>query len=367
MVIADANALIADAMRRTRGLFNILPFLAERGLIRLLTSEHIDEKVYARLPEACRNAHVDLAAATHAYETVHRPLLRLVDVGEWMLDDRRVRSVRLADAEDVPVAQLGVLLAPSLVLTRDPHLLDAGVGERDWADALVVMKELIELEEMMWGSAQAMVLTGRLAALSVTEFVRFLGRSEVALAITIGLAIAIGWEFCRDLRTPPAWFKERVAPAAERVMLGLSGVFEQYNAVAQRVHGTLVAPCEVETLEAALARILVQAPAPLPAADVHARMPYDWRQAAEVGDVMAALRSQAAFRLVRGRGWELGYRPGPRPGIVRRSLPAGSRQGSPDPAKEIARFRVLSLVGVPTRTQPRREHVPQEPAARRNR
>jgi hypothetical protein len=98
VVIADANALIADAMRRTRGLFNILPFLAERGLIRLLTSEHIDEKVYARLPEACRNAHVDLAAATHAYETVHRPLLRLVDVGEWMLDDRRVRSVRLADA-----------------------------------------------------------------------------------------------------------------------------------------------------------------------------------------------------------------------------------------------------------------------------
>ena len=331
MVIADANALIADAMRRTRGLFNILPFLAERGLIRLLTSEHIDEKVYAKLPEACGNAHVDLAAAVRAYEAVHRPLLRLVDVGELMLDDERVGRVQLADLEDVPVAQLGVLLAPSLVLTRDPHLLDAGIGERDWADALVVMKELIELEEMMWGSAQAMVLTGRLAAPGVTEFVRFLGRSEVALGITIGLAIAIGWELRRDFRTAPARLKERVAPAAERVMLGLSYVFEQRNSIGQRVDGMLVAPCELETLEAALARILVQASAPLPAAEVHARLPYDWRQTVEVGDVMSALRSQSPFRLARGRGWELGYQPGPRPATVSRlipALPTASGEGS---------------------------------------
>jgi hypothetical protein len=319
VVIADANALVADAMRRTRGLFNILPFLAERGLIRLLTSEHIDERVYAKLPEACGNAHVDLAAAVHAYEIVHRPLLRLVDVGALMLEDDRVGAVQLVDMEDMPVAQLGVLLAPSLVLTRDQHLLDAGIGERDWADALVVMKELIELEEMIWGSAQAMVLTGRLAALGVTEFVRSLGRSEVALGISIGLGIAVGWEFRRDLRTASARLKQRVTPAAERVMLGLSDVFEQRNAAAQRVHGTLVAPREVETLEAALARIVVQAPAPLAAADVHARLPYDRRETVEVGDVMTALRSKPAFRLIRGRGWELGHPPEQRrrPSVVR--------------------------------------------------
>jgi hypothetical protein len=111
-VIADANALISDSIRRTRGLFNIMPFLAERKLISLLTAEHIDEKVYARLPEACNNAHADRAAATHAYETVHRPLLRLVRVGHLMLGDPRVATVALADSEDVPVAQLGVLLAP---------------------------------------------------------------------------------------------------------------------------------------------------------------------------------------------------------------------------------------------------------------
>jgi len=84
-----------------------MPFLAQRRLIHLLAAEHIDEKVYAKLPEACENTHADLGAATHAYETVHRPLLRLVDVGELMLRDERVGAVRIAEAEDVPVAQLG--------------------------------------------------------------------------------------------------------------------------------------------------------------------------------------------------------------------------------------------------------------------
>jgi hypothetical protein len=75
-VVADANALIADSVRRARGLFSLMPFLAERKLINLLTAEHIDAKVYERLPEVCEHCHVDLADAVRAYEMVHRPLLR---------------------------------------------------------------------------------------------------------------------------------------------------------------------------------------------------------------------------------------------------------------------------------------------------
>ena len=70
----------------------------------------------------------DLAAATQAHETILRPLLRLVAVGDLMLDDPRARAVALVDEEDRAVAQLAVLLAPSMVLTMDKHLIAAPAG-----------------------------------------------------------------------------------------------------------------------------------------------------------------------------------------------------------------------------------------------
>jgi hypothetical protein len=85
-VIVDANVLVSDSMRSTRGLRCIMPALARAGVINLVTAEHIDSKVYTRLPQACQNSHTDLAAATVAHETVLRPLLRLVAVGDLMLD-----------------------------------------------------------------------------------------------------------------------------------------------------------------------------------------------------------------------------------------------------------------------------------------
>ena len=41
-------------MRSTRGLPCIMPTLADGGVINLVTAEHIDSKVYERLPDACR-------------------------------------------------------------------------------------------------------------------------------------------------------------------------------------------------------------------------------------------------------------------------------------------------------------------------
>lgn len=117
-VIADANALISDAMRRTRTSFTAMTDLSQRKVIRLIAPEHIDEKVYARLPRACASDNVDLTEAIRAYETVYRPHLTLVRAGSTMLHDTRVREVARADEEDVPAGQLGVLLAPALILTQ---------------------------------------------------------------------------------------------------------------------------------------------------------------------------------------------------------------------------------------------------------
>jgi hypothetical protein len=227
-------------------------------------------------------------------------------MGELMADDARVGAVALADEEDMPLAQLAVLLAPSLVLTQDHHLLDAGLGKREWADALVQMKELIELDQMMWSAADGVVITGALTITGVSGLVNLLRRSELVLGIVLGLSIALGYQYRRQLREAPARPKERSAPVIDRVLAGMASGFERWEAADNRVRPTLVAPSEVERLQAVVARLLLQCPEPVGAADVHARLPYPWREVT-VKQVMAVLREQPAFELVRGRGWMLGH------------------------------------------------------------
>lgn len=136
------------------------------------------------------------------YETRHRPLLRLVSVGELMLHDDRVGAVALADREDVPLAQLGVLLAPALVLTRDTHLLSPGIGVREWADALVKLKELMELEQAAWSVADGVVITGGLTFYGVRGLVRVLLRSDFTLGLTLAAGLALGYLY--GDQSPPA-------------------------------------------------------------------------------------------------------------------------------------------------------------------
>lgn len=322
-VIADANALIADSVRRTRRPFAILPFLAERRLITLVTAEHIDAKVYARLPRACRKGPGELAAATYAYETYYRPLLRLVDVGALMLNDPRVRSVELVDREDTPVAQLGVLLAPSLVLTWDAHLLDADIGSHDWANALVLLKQLVELDMMMRGAGGTVVAAAGLTVQGVAGLVRQLRRSELVLGILIGLSLALGYQYREQLRAAPQRLKQAGGPLIEQLLAGISDVVERRQRTAQRLHGTLVSPPAALTLEAEVARALIPADQPLPAAAVHSRLPFAWRVEVTVEQVMSVLRNSPPFELVRGRGWALGHRPQPQRG--RPLLPPPSR------------------------------------------
>jgi len=46
-IVADANALISDAIRRSRGPFSVMPFLAEQKLVSVLAPEHIVAKCSA--------------------------------------------------------------------------------------------------------------------------------------------------------------------------------------------------------------------------------------------------------------------------------------------------------------------------------
>ena len=44
-----------------------------------------------------------------------------------------------------------MLLAPSVVLTRDGHLTDAGMGQPDWLTTVLVLMRLAELDAARLG------------------------------------------------------------------------------------------------------------------------------------------------------------------------------------------------------------------------
>jgi hypothetical protein len=305
-VVVDANALISDAIYRWRAGFSLMPMLAEKNTIALVTAEHIDEKVHARLPQACANTHADLDAVTEVYETCHRPVMRLVSVGDLMRHDDRVGAVALADPEDVPLAQLGVLLAPALVLTRDKHLLGAGIGVREWADALSKLKELQELEQTIWSVADGVVITGGLTFYGVRGLVRALLRSEFALGLVLGVALSIAYFRREQIAGGSQRLKERMTPVVGRAMDGMSATVERWETAENRVRPTLVRPHPTESLEATVARTLLPAGEPLSAATIQSQLPYPWRET-PVEALMGVLREQPAFELVRGRGWTLGH------------------------------------------------------------
>jgi hypothetical protein len=129
-------------------------FLTRLGMTRIYVPAHIPEKVEPHLATVARNRRVDIAIAYDVWHRVLRPLVWVVNLppaGDG--DDRRLPAVLAADAEDAPVAQLAVLLAPALLLTKDHHLLDAGLGVAKWADALGLVQQIAAVDTVTRGSA----------------------------------------------------------------------------------------------------------------------------------------------------------------------------------------------------------------------
>ena len=89
-------------------------------------------------------------------------------------------------------------------------------------------------------------------------------------------------------------------------MDGMSAAVERWEAADVRVRPTVMRPHPTDTLEATVARTLLPAADPLPAATILSRLPHPWRETGEE-QLRTVLRDQPAFELVRGRGWTLGH------------------------------------------------------------
>jgi hypothetical protein len=159
-VVADANVLFQDTDRYVKTGFTVLTFLAQHDVITLLTSEHVRQ----RLPEIIAERRIDPNSQLRVWRRTYLPLVRFVEVPDSMCAGHpQIEAV--TDIEDRPFARLAVATAPSLLLTRDHHISDVGLGTVEWADALTVLGDLVELDASIYGGAHAALLLARLLGL----------------------------------------------------------------------------------------------------------------------------------------------------------------------------------------------------------
>lgn len=227
-VVADANALFQDTLRRATDGFTTLTFLAEHGPILLLSAEHVRSRAEEHLPRMAADAGVDEELVMQTWRTVHEPLIRFVEIPASLCStDPRVEAVR--DPEDLPLAQLAVAVAPCLLLTRDHHLHDAQIGTERWVEALLVLASLIELELAFHGSARFALALGSLIARTLIEGTRLLFRSPLVVGLALGTGLLLlsdgGGRLDRSLRRASRTVKtaggqilEAVTPHLERRM-----------------------------------------------------------------------------------------------------------------------------------------------------
>jgi hypothetical protein len=304
-VVAGANALIPNVIHHAREQFSFLTLLIERELITLASAVHIREEVAEYLPgRAARYGVAD--AAERSWKEAHEPLIHFVELaGDEFTDDHRLIEVAGNDEDDVPAAQLGLLLAPAMVLTRDRDLTDVGIGLGYWVEPARVLLKLAEMEEQMYGQAHG-------AALLLTISARALGAGGKALTrspVLTGLAVALAIMALTDWRQGSLSVLVRLRSAAgvllERGLPLIADAFDRHESAQAKIEATLLQPLASPDLCSMVARLLAQSGAPCPPArlldDLHRR----GRKVSE-HNLRSLLADHPAFVAVRGQGWQLG-------------------------------------------------------------
>lgn len=254
-VVPDANALIDDVIHYARRQlaagrgYSRLTSLTDIGVARAFVPMHILEKVDLRLERALQDCGIDVGLGYEIWDTVLRPLLSAVELPPITdRDDPRVLAVLDADEEDASVAQLAVILAPALLLTRDRDLLDAGLGVVKWADALGLVQQIAAADSMVNGSARLAVGGLWAGGLAVRQAGRVLVRSPLlaGLALAIVFMLVTDWRESARGRLVDAGAKSKRVGTA--IMEQLAEQYERREAAEAQLQALLVTPGEPSTI-----------------------------------------------------------------------------------------------------------------------
>jgi hypothetical protein len=251
-VVADINVLFQDTQRYLKsGGFTVLTFLARHEVITLLTSEHARH----RLPEIMAERSIDSTAQRKVWNDVYLPLVRFVEVPDSMCAGHKQIDV-VVDEEDRPFARLAIAVAPSLLLSRDRHLGDAGLGTTEWADALTILGDLVELDVAVYGGAHTALVLARVMGLLVQQ----LWRAAASQPLLSLAAAAIGTLFLLD-NQEDVLRKARAASAAirdrgSRLLEASEPVFDRWQTAKGDIESRLERPMLPRTPESLCAREL---------------------------------------------------------------------------------------------------------------
>jgi hypothetical protein len=250
-VVADANALFQDAHRYMKTGFTALTFLAKHEVITLLTSEHIRERV----PEIIADRSPDPSAQMRVWREVYLPTVRFVTVPDVMCAGHP-QIEAIVDPEDRPFARLAVATAPGLLLTRDHHFSDVGLGTERWADALSILGDLAELDAALYGSAHTATMVIWLAG----QLMRWVWRAIASEPLISLAAVGAGVGLLLSLNN-----KEEALRRARSVLTTIKGsgarlidatapILERRQLIEGSLNSRLEAPILPRSLESICAR-----------------------------------------------------------------------------------------------------------------
>lgn len=299
-VVVDANVLFQDTQRYLKDGFTVLTFLARHDVITLLTSEHVRQ----RLPEIVDEKNRSPAQQQRAWRTVYLPLIRFVEVPKSMCAGHP-QIEAIVDVEDRPFARLAVTTAPSLLLTRDHHFSDVGLGTERWADALTILGALIELDIGLYGTAHAAVVAARLLGLFVSWAGRGLASEPIAWIAVAGMALVL-------LMSDPEETIRRIRGIAVAGRRGVSRLlelsepaFERRKLAEGKLQSLLESPMHPRNVESVCARELATRRGLLSTEDLLSAC----HQAAhklELARLRRGLERHPSFIATSGDRWELG-------------------------------------------------------------
>lgn len=250
-VIADANVLFQDTRRYLKTGVTVLTLLARYEVITLLTCEH----VRSRLPEIMAERSVDPGPQQRVWREIYLPLVRFVRVPDAMCAGHpQVEAI--ADPEDRPFGRLAIAVAPSLLLTRDRHFSDVGLGTEQWADALTILGDLAELDAALYGSAHTSIMLARLAGLLARLAWRKIASEPWLSLATLGVGLLLFLtnkeEVVRRVRSIGAAIKEH----GGRLLEAATPALERRERAESRLNSRLEKPMLPRSLESLCAHHL---------------------------------------------------------------------------------------------------------------
>jgi predicted nucleic acid-binding protein len=268
--VLDAMALLQDVTRHAiDGHPTLLMETVEVGTIRPFCTTQVKDEVEEHLERICKQRQIDPALAWELWDIGYLPQLWVTSLPPGTVIDPRVEAVRAEDHDDLPTAELALLLAAT-VLSDDPHLIRSGIAKPNWLSLAIHGRRASRADQQMYYAGISTVGVGRLGV----EAIKLAWRYPVVAAGLAGLtALAIAGSRAVDGEPRVTKIRRGVGQAANAVAEGFARTLEAREAEFTALRDasvSLPAPGRVECLAQLMARV----PAfPVTAADVARVMP----------------------------------------------------------------------------------------------